>query len=74
MLMEYRAGPMDQLAEGGHSIDGLGMLGFPYETKMQHISANINRNSRSIQDSNKKRTIVKLSEFNIVSLPLLGME
>ena len=74
MLMEYRAGPMDQLAEGGHSIDGFGMLGFPCEIKIQHISSHINRNSRSIKNRNKKCTILKLSEFSIISLPLLGME
>ena len=50
MLMEYRAGPMDQLAESGHSIDGLGMLGFPCEIKIQHMSPHINRNSRSIKE------------------------
>ena len=66
MLMEYRAGPTDRVAECGHSIDGFGMLGFPYEIKIQHISPYINRN--------KKCTILKLSEFNIISLPLLGME
>ena len=65
---------MDQLAERGHSVDGFGMLGFPYEIKIQHISPHINRNSRSIKDRNKKCTTLKLSEFNIISLPLLGME